>query len=1100
MQHQWFVPAAVLLMAASLIWKASAQEPPARPASDPLAGHSYHGEAFNEGPRQGAYLMGGTGDVHFPITTSVPLAQRFFDQGVGQLHGFWHFEAERSFRQAAALDPQCAMAYWGMAMANVENEKRAKGLIEKAVERKGSAGPREVLWIEALAAFHAAKNDKERRRAYVRSLEEIIHAYPDDIEAKAFLAVALWRGQSQWPISSHTAVGALLDQVFAVSPLHPAHHYAIHLWDGEKPERALKHAAASGPSAPAIAHQWHMAGHIYSKLHRFTDSAWQQEASARVDHAQMIRDRILPDQIHNYAHNNEWLVRNLGHIGRVRDAIDLAKNMIELPRHPRYNLLERGSSKLGRARLFEVLELYELWDELVALGETFYLEPTAIKREKVRRLRSLGVALFARGELERGREALAALDAILQETRASRQAAAEAAEEKARAASKPDDEVLKAMSDALRPFFERLRPIENALAELRALEALAKGERAAASGLLEKLRELPKARLALLQLEAGEEDKAEELAREAVRQGENEVVPLAVYIHVLERRGKREEAAARFEELRSLSGAIDIEAPPFRRLEPLARELGLPADWRLAAPASTGVGERPDLEALGSFRWHPPPAPEWSLRDGRGETLSLSDYRGKPLVMIFYLGAGCIHCVEQLETFAPRAPEFADAGIALAAVSTEAADALALFPAGDEAAPLPFPLLADPRLETFKAYRAFDDFENMPLHGTFLIDGAGRLLWQDISFEPFSDAGFLLAEAVRLLALHGGAPGAHPPEIAAGKGLKAAAAEAEDYPIPEGSPAELLGFIEKLRRDAAGTPAPASRKARERTIARAAERAFAAGKDEAMRAAATKARLEALASLVSAGERTALAEIDRSLAEARGEERPRLVEEVASQLIEGFKSTLSRSPQPRVAEAAQQAARWIESCGNPELAAEAYRELGALLARSETPSLVLQGRKLEGDARRLELAGEPAELGGVLADGKPLDGSLYSGKPLAVAFWASWNGGSAAALRPLEVLRKAHGGALEVLGVSLDRNRSSLEAFLQAHEISWPTLFSEDPQASGWNHPMAVHYGIRELPAVLLVGRDGRIVSLEAGGKELEEAIGRLLEGESRRY
>ena len=73
--------------------------------ADPLPGHSVHGEVFDEGPRQAASLMGGTGAVTFPVTTSVPEAQAFFNQGVGQLHGFWYFEAERSFRQVAKLDP-----------------------------------------------------------------------------------------------------------------------------------------------------------------------------------------------------------------------------------------------------------------------------------------------------------------------------------------------------------------------------------------------------------------------------------------------------------------------------------------------------------------------------------------------------------------------------------------------------------------------------------------------------------------------------------------------------------------------------------------------------------------------------------------------------------------------------------------------------------------------------------------------------------------------------------------------------------------------------------------------------------------------------------
>ena len=66
---------------------------------------------------------------------------------------------------------------------------------------------------------------------------------------------------------------------------------------------------------------------------------------------------------------------------------------------------------------------------------------------------------------------------------------------------------------------------------------------------------------------------------------------------------------------------------------------------------------------------------------------------------------------------------------------------------------LPFPILADPRLEVFKAFRAYDDFERAPMHGTFLIDGSGRLRWQDIRFEPFRDPAFLLAEAQRLLAM-----------------------------------------------------------------------------------------------------------------------------------------------------------------------------------------------------------------------------------------------------------------------------------------------------------------------------------------------------------
>src|SRR5207244_2808913 len=82
---------------------AFADDAPA-PGGKPGAGHSTHGDAFDEGPRQAAVLMQGMGAVSFPITTQSAEAQRFFDQGVAQLHGFWFYEAERSFRQAAKFD------------------------------------------------------------------------------------------------------------------------------------------------------------------------------------------------------------------------------------------------------------------------------------------------------------------------------------------------------------------------------------------------------------------------------------------------------------------------------------------------------------------------------------------------------------------------------------------------------------------------------------------------------------------------------------------------------------------------------------------------------------------------------------------------------------------------------------------------------------------------------------------------------------------------------------------------------------------------------------------------------------------------------------
>ena len=99
-----------------------------------------------------------------------------------------------------------------------------------------------------------------------------------------------------------------------------------------------------------------MPGHTFSGLHRYAEAAWQQEASARVDHAYMASARIMPEQIHNYAHNNDWLVKDLDYLGRVHEAVDLAKNLVELPklapgREQAYNL--------GRERLLDTLVTFE---------------------------------------------------------------------------------------------------------------------------------------------------------------------------------------------------------------------------------------------------------------------------------------------------------------------------------------------------------------------------------------------------------------------------------------------------------------------------------------------------------------------------------------------------------------------------------------------------------------------------------------------------------------------------------------------------------------------------------------------------------------------
>ncbi|MEZ6063473.1 MAG: redoxin domain-containing protein [Planctomycetaceae bacterium] len=744
---------------------AAAEDQPGQTSAEPAGdgenlpeGHSSHGEVFNEGPRQAAHRMDGVGSVRFSATTEKPEAAAFVTQGVAQLHGFWYFESERSFRQAAAIDPGCAIAYWGMAMSNRANADRAKGFIKEAMDRKDSASPREQLYIEAFDRYINAETDskdkkRERAEKYIDDLENLLDEFPDDIEAKAFLCEFLWSARGDdVKISSYLAVNALIQEILDVEPLHPAHHYRIHLWDGKKPKNALESAARCGLAAPAIAHMWHMPGHIYSKLHRYHDAVYQQEASARVDHAHMMENLVLPDQIHNFAHNNEWCIRNLIHIGRVHAAIELAKNMIEMPRHPKYNHIEKsGSYKYGRQRLLDVLRAYRLHDEVIRLAETPWLEETGNDREDLLLDRALGSAFAATGRVAEAEAIRQKLRSLVAATEAEQKKAGDDAAEKATEQKKDDAAVNKARTDAEARHDDRIRELRQVIDEIDGRLALHRGEFDRALELFERAKQVPAEEHVAAMLAAGKNDAAVEKIADHAGKRPGEVLPLVAQIETLWQVGRKDDARKAFDELRTISSTIDSEVPVFAKLAPIAHEIGFAHDWRTARVLPDDLGAKPELDSLGPFRWQPVRAPDWSLPNVENKPVALSDYHGKPVVVIFYLGYGCLHCAEQLQKFHPETDKFREAGFELVAVSTDRQEDLSKAYENYDGG-FKFPLVADPDLTVFKKYRCFDDFEQKTLHGTFVIDAAGLIRWQDISYEPFMDPEFVLKEAKRQIA------------------------------------------------------------------------------------------------------------------------------------------------------------------------------------------------------------------------------------------------------------------------------------------------------------------------------------------------------------
>ncbi len=160
------------------------------------------------------------------------------------------------------------------------------------------------------------------------------------------------------------------------------------------------------------------------------------------------------------------------------------------------------------------------------------------------------------------------------------------------------------------------------------------------------------------------------------------------------------------------------------------------------------------VQKLGPLNWTPPAAPDFILPRGKQQgTMSIKDFGGKPTLVVFYLGFGCIHCVEQLNELRPRYKDFKNAGIEIVAIGTDDPNEVkaAIQDSIEIDGPqTPFEILCDPKGETFKAFHCWDEFTDEALHGTFLIDGKGKVRWRDISEEPFMDTDYLLKECQRL--------------------------------------------------------------------------------------------------------------------------------------------------------------------------------------------------------------------------------------------------------------------------------------------------------------------------------------------------------------
>ena len=337
---------AVLLIAPLLTPGAGAQTAPA-------PGHKHYEKpaGYDQAAAPGMPLaprLQNLGVHTFAVTTMSDRAQLFINQGVNLAYGFNHAEAGRAFAEAARLDPNCAMAFWGQALVlgpninaamEAENEPKAYELVRKAVELKGGATPRERAYIDALATRYTGKADdrKQADRAYVAAMRQVTQKFPEDTDARTMFAEALMdlRPWNYWTrdgvaYEETREVQAALEDVLARNRNHPgALHLWIHLWEAtDTPERAEAEADRLLPLMPGAGHMVHMPAHIYQRVGRHADVISSNILAARADEdyiAQCRAQGIYP--LGYYPHNLHFIWMGASASGQRQLAIDSARKL-----------------------------------------------------------------------------------------------------------------------------------------------------------------------------------------------------------------------------------------------------------------------------------------------------------------------------------------------------------------------------------------------------------------------------------------------------------------------------------------------------------------------------------------------------------------------------------------------------------------------------------------------------------------------------------------------------------------------------------------------------------------------------------------------------
>lgn len=293
-------------------------------------------------------LFSNLGTLHHPITTRDARAQQYFDQGLRLIYAFNHEEATRSFEAAARIDPDAAMAYWGVAYALGPNinapmdraqERLAYEAIQKAIAKAAGVSLRERAYIDALAVRYSDMPDGNRHArdtAYAHEMRQLYRADSTDADAATMFAEALMNLQpwDYWT-SDGRPKGETMEIVHVLERTlerHPDHigacHYYIHALEASQPEKALACAERLPDLAPGAGHLVHMPSHIYIRVGQYGNAVERNERAVSADQ-HYLEGRHVSGlyPIGYYPHNIHFLWAALTMQGRSQEAVKSAHDL-----------------------------------------------------------------------------------------------------------------------------------------------------------------------------------------------------------------------------------------------------------------------------------------------------------------------------------------------------------------------------------------------------------------------------------------------------------------------------------------------------------------------------------------------------------------------------------------------------------------------------------------------------------------------------------------------------------------------------------------------------------------------------------------------------